>query len=115
MQGIEQRDGQVIRAEPAFFNMAVEKDDRRVASVAPVARVDHARHGINQAAFVERGLGWVPQIPGIETSWRQLSAGTRIDLGHVQHDGWAAGGLSQLGGFNGAGVLLRPFVSLPIN
>ena len=115
MQGIEQRDGQVIRAEPAFFNMAVEKDDRRVASVASVARVDHARHGIDQAAFVERGQGRVPQIPGIETPWRQRSAGTRIDLGYVQYDGWAVGGLSQFGGFNGAGVLLCLFVSSPIN
>ena len=115
MQGVEECDGQVVGPETTFFIMAIEKDYRGIAAMTPVSRMDHSGRRIRHAAFVERHLGRIPDVPFGKTHRAERRSGKGIDFGHVQHQGRTPWSLSQLGGFNGAGVLPGAFVSLPID
>src|SRR5206468_11463278 len=115
VQGVEECDGQVVGPETTFLDMAVEKDNRSVAAMTPVACMNHSGRRIRHAAFVERHLGRIPDVPFGKAHRAERRPGKGIDLGHVQDQGRTTGSLSQLGGLNGTGVLPGAFVSLPID
>src|SRR6185436_11009908 len=63
VEGVEECDGQVVGPETSFFIMAIEKDNCGVAAMTPVSRMDHSRRRIRHAAFIERHLGRIPDVP----------------------------------------------------
>ena len=63
--------------------MAIEKDNRGVAAVTPVSRMNHSGRWIRHAAFVERHLGRIPDVPFGKAHGAERRPGKGIDLGHV--------------------------------
>src|SRR6266487_6602203 len=83
--------------------------------MTPVSSMNHSRRWIRHAAFVEGHQGRIPDVPFGKAHRAERRSGKGIDFGHVQHQGRTTGSLSQLGGFDGTGVLPGAFISLPIN